>query len=383
MGNLSGDSGRPTRIGFLVNPIAGMGGSVGLKGTDGSRYREAIGLGAVPVAPGRAMRFLGALDRDQLRIITIDGLMGQDLCLAAGLECRSVDISSGGPDAHPTSRDDTVSAAERLVSLAVELIVFVGGDGTARDVHEGVADRIPILGVPSGVKMFSAVFAPTPEAAARAVATYFASPGTTEAEILDVDEDAYAAGRLTTRLYGVAVVPASPHVVTVGKQIHPGADEERLKDAIAVFVAESIGDGTAILGPGSTVARIEEHLLDSSGPEAIGPSLLGFDVVKGGRAIVLDGGASELEPHVDAGTVIVLSPIGAQGYFLGRGTQQLTPELLHRVDPENIMVVATPTKLHGLRTLRVDTGDPELDEMLRGYRPVVTGYRELRMVAVA
>ncbi len=384
-------------IGLVVNPIAGMGGSVGLKGTDGSRYAEAVARGAQPVAPDRAVRFLTGLDHTIVTVVVVAGQLGSDHCKAAGVQCRCLDRlvrpeaseaeadggapspETGGagttPSGATTGPADTIAAVHRLIRSGIHLLVFVGGDGTARDVLQATEGRLPILGVPAGVKMFSAVFAATPEAAARAIAQFADEGQVAEAEILDVDEAAYAGGRLQTKLHGVAEVPVARQVVAVGKQVVPGPDESELKEAIADFVAEMADGRTAVLGPGSTVAAIKRRLCGEA-------TLLGFDVVRRGELLVRDGSAASLEPHIDEDTLVVLSPIGAQGYFLGRGTQQLTPELLHRIDLDGLVIVATPTKLRATPVLRVDTGDPSLDCELRGYRRAVTGYRMLRMVRV-
>ncbi|MCK4718447.1 MAG: ATP-NAD kinase family protein, partial [Thermoplasmata archaeon] len=352
--------------------IAGMGGSVGLKGTDGDRYERSLEKGAVPVAPERARQFLQGLKVLDLQIVTVEGPMGEEVCKAARIDYESLPF-----DYHErTTCQDTAKAAKTLLSAEVDLFAFVGGDGTARDVYSMVGQTLPLVGVPAGVKMFSAVFSPTPSEACGAVEEYMDMGLTTEVEVLDVDEEAYAHGSLSTRLFGIALVPSSPHLVCVGKHVIFGESEEEMKDAIAEYMVELANGHTVVLGPGSTV----DHIAREMGIEG---TLLGVDVVRGGEMIVRDGGAKDIEPHVDERTLLVVSPIGAQGYFLGRGTQQFTPTILKKAGLDNLMVVSTSTKLKSTPILRVDTGDPGLDEELRGYKKVVTGYHETKIVKVA
>ncbi|MDG6219816.1 MAG: ATP-NAD kinase family protein [Candidatus Thermoplasmatota archaeon] len=359
-------------VGFIVNPIAGMGGSVGLKGTDGERYQKALEKGAMPVAPARARDFLQGLKVLDVEIVTVKGPMGSDVCRNAGLECSLVDLQTG----EGSTAVDTARGVKALLEHGVDILAFVGGDGTARDVFGVVGASIPLVGVPAGVKMFSGVFSPTPSEACGVIEEYEETRTTTEVEILDVDEKAYAEGELSTSLFGIALAPASPHIVNVGKHVIIGESEEEIKEAIGEYVAEMVEGKTVILGPGSTVEAVARKL-------GVEGTLLGVDVASGGQIIVRDGGARDIEPFAGPETYVVLSPIGAQGYFLGRGTQQLTPSILHLMNLDHIIIVATPTKLKSTPTLRVDTGDPALDQKLRGYRKVVTNYRESRIVKVA
>ncbi|RLI73658.1 hypothetical protein DRO97_07050, partial [Archaeoglobales archaeon] len=158
------------KIGFVVNPIAGMGGKVGLKGTDG-KYKEALKLGAKPIAPLKAVEFLNFLKSYQkmFDLYTYPKMMGEYEALQAGFKPIVVgEICEKTKE--ETTAEDTKNAAKLLMNS--DILVFVGGDGTARDIYEVVKDKIPVLGVPSGVKMHSAVFALNPRAASSVVLNF-------------------------------------------------------------------------------------------------------------------------------------------------------------------------------------------------------------------
>lgn len=358
------------RYGFLVNPVAGMGGRVALKGTDGL-VEEARRRGATPVARDRALRGLERYGGDfkGTEFLTCGEPMGRGVLEEAGLEYR-VAYEPGDP----TSAEDTRRACEAFLDEGVSLVLFCGGDGTARDVHSAVDGEVPILGIPAGVKMQSGVFATSPEAAWEAADRFFVHGSARDAEVLDVDEEAYRDGRLETRLYGVAPTPDEP-VLQGSKSVRAGASEEEAKERVARFVAELIRRGTYILGPGSTTGKAAE-LLDQEA------TLLGVDLFRDGEVAARDLSADDLLECVDGETRVVLSPIGSQGFLFGRGNQQISPEVLRRVGTENVLIVATPGKMRNLDRLVVDTGDPGLDEELSGERRVLVGYRLAERVPV-
>ncbi|KON31092.1 hypothetical protein AC482_01900 [miscellaneous Crenarchaeota group-15 archaeon DG-45] len=362
------------RIGLIVNPIAGMGGRVGLKGTDGEEtLREARARGAQPWAPQRALEALSGLTRvgDKIEWVTWSGEMGEDQLRSAGFPFEVAGRSGG-----ETTAEDTREAARRMEALGVDLILFAGGDGTASDIVEAVDMRVPILGIPAGVKMFSAVFAPTPRAAAQLVRELLdGEAGLAEREVMDIDEDAYRAGRLSASLRGYAVTPYSAQLILNGKAA-TAADEELMKEAAAARVVEEMKPGASyILGPGSTVAAVAELL-------GVEKTMLGIDVVRNGKLVARDADERALLKAVDGEAWIVLSPLGGQGSLLGRGNQPLSPAVLRRVGLDRIIVIATPVKVRGLRALTVDTGDPGLDARLRGYRRVIIGYHEEKVLKV-
>jgi predicted polyphosphate/ATP-dependent NAD kinase len=355
------------KIGFLVNPIAGMGGSVGLKGTD-LLAAEAAARGARPEAGKRAWACLKHLmpAADSLLFFTASGKMGEQV-----LEECSLRFSVVHSAQEPSTAEDTRAACSAFLKEGVDMVLFCGGDGTARDVAS-VSGDVPILGIPAGVKMHSGVFAVSPEAAAELTLRYLKGDlRVRETEIVDVDEDLYRSGELQTKLYATARTPYLPSLVQERKRIYSSASEEEFKDEIALFATEFMRDGSAyILGAGTTTAKIAERL-------GIEKTLLGVDVIQDGKLVQKDAGEKDLLDLLDKvnKAMIIVSPIGAQGFILGRGSQQISSSVLRRVGPENLIIVATPHKLAELPHLLVYTGDPELDRAISGRRRVVTGYR--------
>ena len=355
------------RIGFLINPIAGMGGSVALKGTDGLARQAAL-LGAVPMAGERARACLRLLASSGLDIFfyTAKAEMGETALLECGLPHKTI----WSPPDHSSS-EDTKSACRAFLEQKVDLILFCGGDGTARDIA-AVSETTPLLGIPSGVKMHSGVFAVSPQAAAKLTEGFIKGEFCLrETEIADVDEDLYRSGDLQTRLYATAKTPYQPVLVQERKRIYVSNSEEHFKEEIALFASEFMRDGSAyILGAGSTTARIAEIL-------GLEKTLLGVDAIKEGRLILRDASETNLLKMLERekSVKIIVSPIGAQGFILGRGSQQISAKVLERVGEENLIVISTPHKLAELPRLMVDTGDDMMDRKIAGKRLVVTGYR--------
>ena len=353
------------KIGFVVNPIAGMGGMVGLKGTDGV-LEEALRRGAEPVAAKRAQECLEEFRQcpSGLEFVTASGAMGADLLSSLS---HAVVYTCGTT----TTGQDTKDACAKLREAGAELILFSGGDGTARDVYVALGTTLPVVGIPSGVKMHSGVFAVSPKAAAEITAAYAAGKtDLRDAEVLDVDEEAYRGNELKTSLYGCFRTPYLPGLMQVSKLASTSTDDES-KYSIAVFASEFMSDGSAyILGAGSTTKAIADRLQAEK-------TLLGVDVVKDGKTLLKDAAEKDLldllgrEPKAK----IIVSPIGAQGFVFGRGTQQISTRVIRAVGARNILYVATPEKLNSTPHLLVDTGDRALDLELAGYRSVVMGYR--------
>lgn len=359
-------------IGFLVNPVAGMGGAVGLKGTDGM-VEAAMSRGAVPRAADRAAETISRIAGTTVRFLTCSGIMGEDIL--KGLRVSGYEVVHR-PYSERTGAADTMAACRAFLENGADLVLFCGGDGTARDVYSVVGDIVPMLGIPAGVKMYSAVFATTPAAAA-AILREGCSPGGSfhfrDAEVVDVDEEAYRDGVLKTQIFGIARSPYRPGLVQGTKQVFEDADEDRAKKDIARFIRE-VMEGTPdilyILGPGSTTAAIGLEL-------GIQKTLLGFDAVKGGTLVATDLDEQGLLSLLEGGTRarLVISILGAQGAVLGRGTQQVSPAVLRRIGRENVIVVATPHKLAETPIVFVDTGDKDLDQDFSDHISVVSGYR--------
>jgi NAD+ kinase len=353
------------RVGLVVNPIAGMGGRVGLKGTD-NKLEEARRRGAERRSPDRAREALEHLRAQEgdVELYTYGGEMGETEAVDAGFDPTVV----GSPDGEETSAADTREAVRRFVEQDVDLILFVGGDGTAVDVAETLEeldDGTPILGVPSGVKVYSSVFAVTPRAAGRLAMSF---DRTETREVNDIDEDAYRGGDVNTELKALASVPVGDELQS-SKQIGGGTVE-----ALSAAVADEIRDedATYVLGPGSTVDAIKAELGFEGSP-------LGVDVWRDGEVLVRDGSEGEILDALGERNVVVVSPIGGQGFVFGRGNDQISPAVIRRSEIE---VVASKRKLADIGVLRVDTGDPELDEELRGWQRVRVGTYETQLLKV-
>jgi predicted polyphosphate/ATP-dependent NAD kinase len=354
------------KIGLIINPYAGMGGSVGLKGTDG-KIDEARERGAVPHAADRARITLNLLSREKgLRFITCSGTMGADLLQETGFREFEILFTYSGA----STGQDTKAAARIFRDAGADLILFCGGDGTARDIFDVVGRDVPLLGIPAGVKMYSAVFAIDPAVAAELVQKFEAN-AIRDSEVLDVDEEAYRSGDLKTRIFGIARTPALAGKVQSAKQVFEEADEERAKEEIARFMHEVMLPGTLyIMGAGTTTEAITCRL-------GVTKTLLGVDGVKNGVLVAADADEKTLfdlaEKEQD--TRIIISPIGAQGFILGRGNQQISSRIVRKVGVKKIIVVATPHKLRETPVLYVDSGDPEIDKEFGDSVQVISGYR--------
>ncbi|MEM3442277.1 MAG: ATP-NAD kinase family protein [Candidatus Bathyarchaeia archaeon] len=371
------------KLGFIVNPIAGMGGRVGLKGTDGV-LKEAIARGAKPIAPERAVDFLRELKENmmetEIEILTCPSVMGEKEAKKANIKAKILPMKIG----KETSAEDTKEAVKLLLEAKVDLIVFVGGDGTAKDIFDAMKycdGTIPVLGVPSGVKMYSGIFAVNPSDAAEVVLAFAKNQAEVgEFEIMDADERAIRDDTFAVNLYGFLKGPFLPMRIQGSKQVTPETvDEKENQTAIAKFIIEEMRPkATYILGPGTTVKRIADLL-------GFKKTVLGVDIYKDGQ-MILDVDEKKIFEEVEdwQNTWIILSPIGRQGMLLGRGNQQISPEIIKRVGKQKIIVAATKGKLQSIEggVLRVDTGDKSVDDLLRGYIRVITDYREWRLMPV-
>ncbi len=358
-------------MGLIVNPVAGMGGAVGLKGTDGREIlKKAILLGAKTITPARAEFFLSELKLadEKMQLIVGAGNMGEEEAISCGFSCTVL-----GKRKKETTAEDTREIARKIADAKVDLLVFCGGDGTARDILEAINIDIPALGVPTGVKMHSSVFAVDTKAAAKiAMGFLWGELPLREAEVMDVDENAFREGRVSSRLYGYLLTPYEPYLIQRAKLASPITESElRNQAAIATYMIESMKpDVIYIIGPGTTTRTIGD-LLDAK------KTLLGVDLFCNKKIVANDVNEKQILEKIRGKTAqIIVTPIGGQGFIFGRGNQQTSPEVIRRVGLDNITVVATEGKLRSLKSLNVDTGDPNLDDALRSHKlKVVADYK--------
>ena len=365
-------------IGFIINPVAGMGGAVGLKGTDGNKIlNKAIALGAKPIASAKAEIFLSNLStaKDHIKFLVGAGEMGEFRVKKLGFNCKVL-----GQAKIQTSPKDTQIIAHQMQESQVDLLIFCGGDGTARDILKAVTLSVPVLGVPTGVKMHSAVFAITPQAAARVALRFlFASLPLRETEVMDVDEQAFREGHVSAELYGYVLSPFEPHLIQGNKMESPMIESEiQNQAAIALYVIEEMKPTNLyIIGPGTTTRTIGD-LLDQK------KTLLGVDLFQNKEITAKDVNEKKLLQAIEGrNSQIIVTPIGGQGFIFGRGNQQISPKIINQVGLDNIIVVATKSKLDRLESLKVDTGDSKLDAELRARGiSVISDYKVKRKMPV-
>ena len=354
MGHLIAEALTPMRVGLVVNPIAGMGGRLAFKGSDDvALVTAARERGETQIAPARAteaLRPLAALGAE-LEVLAYAGEMGEQ-------EAREADLVPTvlGRPGPATSAQDTRAAAEAMADRGVDLLLFAGGDGTAVDVLQAIGDRVPVLGIPAGVKMHSAVFAVNPKSAGE-LAARLAQDGVRSlrrAEVMDVDEALLRAGSVSARLHGFMNVPNARRQIQNAKARSLGSESVAQEEIAHHLVDHVLGDRTWLIGPGTTTGVVLSLL-------GLDKTLLGVDVVRGGECVIADGDERALLQLVsgeDAG--IVVTPVGGQGFLFGRGNQQLSAAVIEQIDPGRIVVVSTEAKIGRLggAPLRVDTGDP-------------------------
>ncbi|MBD2859637.1 ATP-NAD kinase family protein [Spongiibacter sp. KMU-158] len=376
------------KLGLVINPLAGLGGPLALKGSDDLlklKPEFVPSANEMSRSEARCLRFLqqikAGLDQQKMSVSVLGfrGAMAEQVVAEAGLPFDAV----GKPaDEKLSTPEDSRAAAKAIKQAGADLLVFVGGDGTARDMVQAIGTDLPALGLPAGVKMHSGVYAVSPEAAAEIVLALINGKlvDIAEQEVRDIDEQAFREGRVTTRYYGELLVPKLGGFLQRVKD--SGREVEELAVAeIADEVVETMDDRTLyIVGPGSTTAGVMERL-------GLENTLLGFDLVLAEQLLANDldaaGLSGALDQH-DGPVKVLITAIGGQGHLLGRGNQQLTPELIRRVGRDNFIVLATKTKLSRLegRPLLVDSNDAQLDAEWAGFIPVITGYRDQVMYRI-
>ncbi|MBQ76580.1 MAG: ATP-NAD kinase [Gammaproteobacteria bacterium] len=364
---------RRLRVGLVMNPLAGIGGPAALKGSDDRDLVDQARLSGVEskVLARTCLSIEGLAGvADRVEFVTFAGEMGEAALKSSGHHYKVV----GDPDRHPTSAEDTRRAIELLQAESVDIILFAGGDGTAGDVCDVVKPGQVVLGIPCGVKMHSGVFANSPVAAGKIVCDIALGKLTTvtDAEVRDIDEEAFRQGTVLAKYRGEMTVPEELRYIQQTKS--GGMEVEALVlQEIAADVIDNMKAGVQYLvGAGSTTAAVMESL-------SLENTLLGVDVVRDAELILADATENQLFSLVEAvPSRIVITVIGGQGHIFGRGNQQLSSRVIRAVGLDNLHVIATKTKLEGLRgkPLLVDTGDPSLDKELSGLCRVTTGYED-------
>ncbi|MCW4051297.1 MAG: ATP-NAD kinase family protein [Candidatus Bathyarchaeota archaeon] len=366
------------RIGLIVNPVAGIGGKVGLKGSDGAEIqRQAKELGATSQSPARTVealkRFTG---QGEFTLFTYPGDMGENEAIEAGIKPTVL-----GQITDETGPEDTRKAATLLREAGVDLLIFAGGDGTARDIYEAIDSTVPVLGIPTGVKIHSGVYAVSPMAAGDLVTRFLTDDSIEfrDTEVMDIDEEAFRDNVVSARLYGYMPALYAREFMQGSKEGSVGSDEFTLETIAAEVVEVMNPNDLYIIGPGTSTKPIAEKL-------GVEKTLLGVDVIQGGILLSSDANESTLLKLIQGKEAnIIVTVIGGQGFVFGRGNQQISPQVIRQVGRENIIIVATPGKLATLKgkPLRVDTGDPTLDDELKGFYKVVTGYGRRTMYKIA
>ena len=364
------------RLAVVVNPDAGLGGRLGFKGSDG-RAAEARAAGAQDRAGPRmrqCLEKLTELAREPIEIMAWDGRMGGDWI--------PVDYTSTGITPEKT---DAASTSEFIRSHSPDLFLYAGGDGTTRDIVEALGEReIPLVGVPGGVKMHSGCFATTPKAAAEVVWSFFTGDlMVARTEVMDLDEEVYRKGEWKVKMYGEAFTPASPRWMQGAKEQVQRESEEETLEAMSSHIENLVEDDPDLMvvwGSGGTLRQMCKQL----GHEA---TLLGIDIQHAGKMYndLNEEGLLKIINAHSGNIKLLLSPMGGQGFLIGRGNLQLSPDVLRSIGTDNILGIATPAKLLGLNELRIDTGDENLDVEIRSkkYLKVLQGYRTTRIIRVA
>lgn len=366
------------KIGFLINPIAGLGGQAGMKGSDDRKgQKHALDLGYSKTAGQRAYECLMQIkDMESYVIFAPPGEMGGDVLERADIEYQVI-----GCKKHRTTREDTLSCARAMKEQEVDLLVFCGGDGTARDIYEAVGSEFPVLGVPSGVKMYSACYSVTPCQAGQLLKDFIAGKRLTlvPREIMDLDEIYLDEKAVSPTLYGFLTVLNDGIRLQRAKEMCQGDDCGT--DILAQnIVSEMKKDTLYIIGPGGTTYRVKEMLCGEG-------TLRGVDVVKNGRIVEKDADEKTIFALIEQSepAEIIVTCIGGNGFIFGRGNQQISPRIIRRISKEKIRLAVTKEKLAGLeaKPMLVDTGDKETDRYLAGYYRIRLGRHETVVYKVA
>ncbi|EKB53648.1 ATP-NAD kinase family protein [Falseniella ignava] len=369
------------KLGLIINPIAGMGGRVGLKGTDGRDIlEEARRLGSIPEAEIKAQRALEQLlpVKDQLTLYVAQGAMGSDSAEKLGFNYQVI----YHPEAGDTDQHDTFNLAQALSEEQVDLILFVGGDGTARDVSRTIGTKVPAIGIPAGVKIHSPVYGMTPESAGKLALEFVKNPTMPlkDDEVMDIEEEAFRRDEIVIEVYGYLKVPQDPTYLQPLKSPSPQSDASAMESAALYIIDEMEDDTIYIVGSGTTTAQIMQEL-------GLEHTILGVDIIKDRQLLVKDAAEKEIIEAIDGESKVklIITPMGGQGYIFGRGNQQLSANVLRRLTRQDVIIIATPNKLLtiGSNPFLVYTLDDEIDQAYSGYYKVITGYGQIAMKKAA
>ena len=383
------------KLGLIINPVAGVGGSVALKGSD-DMVKHALALGAQLKANERAQTALTVLlpYQDEIVVYTVNNQMGEQAAKDLGFNVELVYQTQNDN----TQAIDTEHAISALLTKQVDIVLFAGGDGTARDIAKVVAlnteqnsqqsmlPQVPVLGVPAGCKIHSGVYAITPTAAGRVVELMVTKQlvTLTEGDVMDIDESLFRQGVVKAKRFGEMQIPSELRYVQAVKSGGKESDELVLHDISEDVIAQmsDYDESIFVIGSGSTTAFLMSELgLDNT--------LLGVDLVQNEALIASDVTEKQLwqqlklAKQTQQNVKLVITLIGGQGHIFGRGNQQLSPRIIRFIieqsgGKENIIIIATKTKLTALnnKPLISDTGDNELDQLLSGFMPISTGYKD-------
>ncbi|MFX1338168.1 MAG: ATP-NAD kinase family protein [Promethearchaeota archaeon] len=372
-------------LGLIINPISGMGGSVGLKGTDGKKIlKEAIKLGAKPNALNRTKEFLTQLTsiQSKLKFITCPSDMGENVLKKMEFDYETINhpLFENVKAIFDTTANHTKIAAEIMKNIKeLQLILFVGGDGTARDIFTVINKNKPCLGIPSGVKIYSSVFSINPKSASSIIMQFlWDETALKESEVLDIDEEEYRKGNLVSKLYGYLLTPFNPDFSQLSKMGTPNSDLNN-QERIAKRIIEQLEDNVYyLIGPGTTTKAITNGL-------NLEKTVLGVDLLLNKQIVAFDLNEEQILSYIEGkNTKIIASLIGRQGFLFGRGNLQITPRILKKVGAKNIIIISTKFKLQNIpdQILRLDTRDPKLDEEMKGLYKVFVDYDEIKICKV-
>ncbi len=371
------------KLGLVVNPLAGIGGTVALKGSDGDAIvQQALSRGAVPLAQTRSHDALDKVELGHFEFFCAGGDMGEQVLRAFDIEPQVVYQADG----EHTSAADTVGAVKALVAAGVDMLLFTGGDGTARDVLNalsavGADETMPVLGIPAGCKIHSAVYAVSPHGAANILVQLAAGVPLTlkTAQVMDLDEELFRQGTVKASSYGYLHVPEDSANMQMTKQGGIDFESSAQQDIAAEIVEQMQDDVLYLVGSGSTTAAVMQEL-------QLENTLLGIDAVLNHELLASDLDETALLELIEQyPSKIIVTLIGGQGHIFGRGNQQFSARVLRKVGRENIIIIATNAKLRSLegRPLRMDTGDAELDTLWQGSVQVVSGYEQKTLYNIA